>query len=711
MPPGPVNPFQILLSRERPIPDGIIRSAMNAETFTVPDNHYQPDIWVYFDFVRRVTATPQELKSGKLLNQVVNDTFATDRAIQRVEYYYKIFRDFAQAFGFDRSIPFLSGSQLPIAASAEAKQDFLNQAVRHFISNVSVRRTSTGPSTATVSITFPTMSRRSGLFTPGKEPEFQIDTLLFWNHFFVPAETGEFTVLDQLLTPMTWVYIYGRGRLDPANYYPVFTGLINHVTRSNQQGYESLEVVCEDALKPLHKTMMRVNPALAPTADANIQNIVGNSTAVTNHPLSGRTMKEVYSYIILGSNLGSVVGQPPFAVLDYQLADEPSDFGIYEARRKISYAGENPDLLAPRIRDLRRSSVMSPKLFFWGLDDINPYRAILPARVPTFFGSDFINRLEAVQEISKRTMTEFYADACGHYQAHPYRHAMLFLNTVARVNGTDIPDFAASKLTSAYVVSYDEMRSSSFTISDEEIATVLLFQGEPAIFGSTIPLLSVFGHRTVAVAQELGLRYGFWVREQQEQLVNAGSSQTGKDTKDAKTKTYNSLLGLYALARLAYLNKDLYSAQVTIVFRPELEVARPVYFPERRDIGYIISIDHNFPVGGDPTTGLGVSYVRKTDALPIDFTEFLIQRNTTITITQQEIDALITLFTIASGLKRTTSTSLIGSAQSPGAVLLNPTVADLLRAASKGTQDLLGFATEVADITGAAQVTAGLTGP
>jgi hypothetical protein len=73
-----------------------------------------------------------------------------------------------------------------------------------------------------------------------------------------------------------------------------------------------------------------------------------------------------------------------------------------------------------------------------------------------------------------------------------------------------------------------------------------------------------------------------------------------------------------AYALMHYMNGELYTKQATMVFRPELELASPAFFPDDKTVFYVQSISHNISVGGDATTNINSNFGRKDDEPIVD---------------------------------------------------------------------------------------------
>lgn len=685
--------------RYRPVSEPDIMALAGLKEYAVADEHFRPDVWVYFDFLRPTVFYTDVVQLGGETISVEQlegqGLFATERAVEIVDFYFDIFEKFFRFFGITNILNLFSQQSIPIDSSnTEGKQNFINLVLQHFLSEVSVQRVKEGPSSFNLKFSYPSLERRHSFSLP-ENPVFSgYDDLLIWNHFFDTTLTGNLSVIDQLIGLHTWCYIYARGTVDRDNYYPIFTGLTTSVTDSDSAGYKQMMVRGLDAVKLLQKSVFRINPGLGdPTA---IVGLTGENLSVTAQPLAGATIEEIYRSLILGEEFSGVAGSlvtPPLGVLDYELlgtteAELESSMTEYVQGRVIPVPSTDIELtqMPEEIRLKHRNQpVMPPKLIVWGRQ-IDAYRQLLSLRLPQFFASNFMNRFEAVMDVARRTMTEFYADETGAYVSHPYRHAIPFLTSYAVSNGRLIPEDPSasaeerSAYNSVYVISKEAMIDGSFTLSDDELITALIFSGEIPTLGDAVSLANRVGNRELVFSEDLLFRFGCWILEHQEPLVNRGGSNSGSDADNQAN--FPDMLRLFAYGRLAYNNKDVYQAQCTLSFRPEMVVAKPVWFPERRDIGYIVSVDHSIPIGGFATTGLSISFMRKVDQVPIDLTEFLVQgggvTGTLQEITPDDIPVLLALFKSAVGLIRTPT--LINRLSAPGAVLYNSTLESLIDA-------------------------------
>lgn len=674
----------------QPIPDPFVRMAMGQETFLVPDAMATPNCVVYWDFLRRSTATLSELEQAGVqfdLTAIPSNDFAYDRSVARVHEYYGKLYDFLASVGIDDTIAAF-GPKPTEPTDDLGKQDLINEVLQYFQGNVTVSATTTGPSTASVTYKYEPalpLALSSGIALDTNDAE------LLWSHLFA-ARNNAFTILDQLFTPNSWVYVYARGRVDPTVYHPVYVGLITTVVRTSENGLPSITIQCEDTLKFLHKTPLRLNPAVADPEGTLIASATGQNYSVFAHPLAGMSLEDVFRYTILGEDRGNDQGAyPPLGVLDYSLLDEGSLADYYTSQTIPASLSELAGGLGPAIRAKRRDSRYRSKLVIWGLDELVPYRAMLPSRKPDFFTTDFRNRLEVLQEVAKRCMVEFYADCCGNYVVHPYRTAQAYLNRhVYTSGGPEVKDTIEGgdpslvNTPSTYILPTTELRVQTETITDQDLVTVLDFQGEYPMTGETTAQIARLGDlRTLALNPELVARYGIWYRPHVEPLVNTIS-------------TPNELL-VYALARLAYMNKDVVMLQLTLENRAEMRVARPIYVPDQRDVAYIVTIDHTWPSRGDATTGLSLTFMRKTDAPPIDFTEWLVQSNQQATsLTAADFDSLVQLFQLAAGFGRIGN--LVTVTSTPGSIQSDPTtiaIVDAAQQAQSPGEDAGDFSTDL----------------
>lgn len=624
------------------VPDKVVTDQSGLVDYQIPPDSHVPRRVVIFDLLRRSTSTTAELQQQFSLNTLPSNSLASQRALERLNLFFPNLYRYASAVGVDSDLPFLNPRQAA-PSTPDAKVDYINAVLANFLTDCTVERDSQGIATFSAKFSPPSSIPRAK--TLDERPRDRTDQDLLWV-YLATGNTSGWSLFDQsLIGPNCWVYVLGQCRMNPKRWVFEFTGFVNTAVQNDERGFISVSITAQDTTKLLHKSLARMNPSIADPAAQTLGKVFGSNYSIFNNPLAGMDLEKIYRYLILGESLAGTPGDPPLGVLDYRLAQQSEIPGIYDAR--FISASELPSdttsmtglmAVSAAARRRRTDSRYSSKLVMWGVSDFVPYRAILPTTQPAFFSSKMVNRLESCREAAHRCMVEFYAGPDGNFYVHPYRHAPKFLTAHCVLGGLPAMEMAprwdgSLKPTDSYVIESDENLSGSAGLSDDEIVTVLVLTGETPIIGST---QADFLSRRVAVTAPdyLLSRFGFWYREVVEPLINTADEST---------------LKMYALARLAFINKDAYSGNFTLPFRPELQEARPVYFPSRREFGYIMSVTSSYTARGQSVTRISVTFMRKVEAKTIDFTELLVQRNLTASTDPAALQALIAEFLPAAG--------------------------------------------------------------
>ena len=664
------------------VPDREVSAQSGVTDYQVPPDTFRPRTFVIFDFLRRATATAEELLAGKqftLENLPPTDLLATQRAADRLDLFVQNLWRYAAAVGLDESLPFL-GTLPPRPSSFDDKVNLANAVLENLRGPVNIETDSQGISTMTASFSVPRPIGKAK--SSADRPRDTGDKDLLWINLFSPA-AKDFTHLDQpLIGPMTWVYVVAQSRTDPTVWERTFTGFVNSVSRNNNRGFVSVSVTAQDVTKLLHMSQMRMNPAVADPAMQSLVGIFGSNWSIFNTPLAGMDLEQIFRFVLLGESRDPSVSKPPLGVLDYRLADEGSIASIYEAQTIQVPAAPQSDALSELtqvskvVRERATDPRFASKLVMWGINDLVPYRAMLPTTTPNFFSCTVVNRFEVLRDVVHRCMCEFFAGPDGNFYVHPFRHAQAFLGAHVVLNGQPVPQKATRwnrkvSVTDAYVIDEDEILTDSEVIDDSQIVTILALTGETPGIGE-LGVTDFLSLRVgVGAPDYLVSRFGFRYREVVEPLVNTANQD---------------LLALFAYARMAYINKDAYNGQFTIFYRPELKVARPVYFPSRRNVGYVMNITHDVQSRDQAVTRISVAFLRKVDAATIDFTEWLVQNRQTFTATDPaSIKALTNQFLSAAGFGKDQG-PVIFAAQRPGSALGSPTTLEVNRIAAE-TQD------------------------
>ena len=86
--------------RYRPVSEPDIMALAGLKEYAVADEHFRPDVWVYFDFLRPTVFYTDVVQLGGETISVEQlegqGLFATERAVEIVDFYFDIFEKFFQ---------------------------------------------------------------------------------------------------------------------------------------------------------------------------------------------------------------------------------------------------------------------------------------------------------------------------------------------------------------------------------------------------------------------------------------------------------------------------------------------------------------------------------------------------------------------------------------------------------------------------------------
>ena len=542
--------------------------------YIVPDETFRPDFFIYVDFLRGVTINVGDLTPIE----------RPDMADQLLASWEK-FRSYLKTFPCDQ----VSRVQSLVSNNNLSKwgiQDAINIALNAFVESVNVTQNRTSPSTASIDLS-PQMARRSAR-----------DANAGWaDPLFFPIFQGN--ILHQLMIPHTFVYIYSRGRIMDDRYFPIFHGLINEVSFQNQAGIEKVSIECEDVCKLLRLSHINMSPALLDIAPDELDT---KETNALGEIFLQRSAKEIVQEVVTRSTPGAKASK--VGILDYQFTDlgksnMPPDSTITPGERWAF-----PGIAT----DSRLGMRGQRQLYSWGID-ASPFRQITGASIPTW-ASDLTFRYDLCQEIKKMMYAEFYADPCGNFHFHPMRTSQMYLVGSRIVPGGNTVEAEETGINGVYILGSEEMINSDFSVNDEGLCTFLGFSGKMEYVGDTsTEANAALLRRRIPGPKEFVGKYGMRYQTHSEPLVHEESA-----------------LSKVGTAQFVFRNADHYNASITIIHRPEMRIARPVYLLDRAEVFYLNSINHQLTVGAVPITTLGLTYGRSITVPSIDFTSYLIEQ-------------------------------------------------------------------------------------
>jgi hypothetical protein len=184
--------------------------------------------------------------------------------------------------------------------------------------------------------------------------------------------------------------------------------------------------------------------------------------------------------------------------------------------------------------------------------------------------SEYVSKRSILNLVVKQSNCECYADGDGRVLFHPVRAYQSVTDPV-------------------YIIHPEETVSWSFVFSDREIVTWVHVHGEWE-YGA-IPGEWLYGQ----VFEDWDMVKRFGVRSIQVPNTNIRNREGAR---------------AYARSLLKRINANKVTGTVTIIFRPEIQLARTVYIPWLNAVGYVASIDHNVQWGRTALTTLSLKYVR-----------------------------------------------------------------------------------------------------
>jgi len=274
------------------------------------------------------------------------------------------------------------------------------------------------------------------------------------------------------------------------------------------------------------------------------------------------------------------------------------------------------------------------KILAWG-SKLTPYR-IWGIQSPDMFSATFASRLEVMQEIAKNVYYDLYVDGAGTVHYHPYRFTNDYLFNDAIYVQPKANNLHPHPVVwpGVYVIAPEESTSHNEIVNFEELITFLKLRGQDPQSAVLSDLGAIVGSATHKDYLE---RFGYRRALEENPLFNFNFSLDA--VANSASNASVTFMDLVAASLLIYRNGSLHTKDSTIIFRPELDVGRPIYYPEDDMVFYIDSISHSITIGGDATTSITASYGRKIYETPIDLQSFLQMQEGMWKFGEQNIDA------------------------------------------------------------------------
>jgi len=373
----------------------------------------------------------------------------------------------------------------------------------------------------------------------------------------------------------------------------VFTGLVSSVTDAYQENLHTITIQGEDLTKWLRITQVNVNPSFI-----QISNLPDSEDfLLTQHKFANMEGWQIIQTLILGGKS--------------QTQKEFGGVGRYTAVKE-SFAGPDTpvlgnDLLEDALQEITPVGVPDQRIDFGksGKEQIlkndklhlqvyhgvtakeddgtritTPYKLFFRRSANTF-DNEYATVWDIVIDVAKLTNFEFYADAYGDLWYHqPRFNNYHILNAIDRGVNPEV-----------HVIRDEDIISHNFTESDENIVTSVFVTGmQDLIEGLSIPFDLANFYEDYSFVRKYGRRFLFthhpYVRTKQD-------------------------CWYFAKSLMQRINAERFTGQLTILGRPEIELATPIYVAYRNMIYYVKEISHNFSFGGQFTTTLQLTYGRK----------------------------------------------------------------------------------------------------
>lgn len=587
-------------TRTRTVITGI-SSTVPELPYIIPDNIYRPKVMVAFDFTHKYTSDFTSETGVKSEKPVSDETFqrCSTQLIQYLEYFFEYTGSYSGTEG--------SGIN---SGDADYQQLLVNYFLNYYLTNVSTSSSVNQMGTCTLS------------FADNVNFRNNHKTGLLYQHAF--------SMLSQLFVPMVPVMVWGRGRLYKDWYFPIFDGYITSMEIADSGGFSSLTVSCRDTLEIARISTDMIRPSIVQPAEI----LKKNSYTIYSMPFYNVDHLAVFTTMFTGghitylpdgqrtlskdtldnkSNEVSLFGLGNFKIA----ADEPLMQKLVPSTKPADLVDDTTAIHSSQMsigRALKETShTLRPRyISTWGAS-MTPFR-IFGTASPEVFNAEFSSRLEIIESVAANTYFNFYVDGYGTVHYHPMRIANQYL--LYDIIGENNKYGHVAPFPGSQVIGPHETYSRSTRINVEELVTFLQVQGQ-----NSMGIEGNFDQMTLwdyATDDYLMSRFGYRRKSVSNSLINVNPTLPGKNGKKA------SLLKLMAKALLHHANSELFSTQASIPFRPELRMARPIFYPYDNDIFYCTSIDHSISMNGDATTSVGGTYGRKEKEIPTDIYSFLV---------------------------------------------------------------------------------------
>lgn len=600
--------------------------------YVVPSETFHPEIFVSFDFTHSFVEVIQDQKASPEQCRLIPEENLRNIASK----VYKFINYYLDTAGSYDAIKSAGDFQENINIENKSEDEinvFLNEAVNYFLTSINTQTSRRDIGSATVILKdTKNLIGRTG------------------NRSYRLLADMNLSVMYQLFVPMIPITIWAKGRLYRNYYFPIFDGYISSVATPDNQGFAEVQLTCKDVLELARISNEMVRPSIIKQAEVkNIDTLNFQAMPFFNHDHI-----EIVKRLFLGGKLSFVQGDTN-AQAQLKLVEQAQSTQTEQAAQQVgsngldfmkleefNYIGSDEDgfpeklgsyydSLAIRnsnmsVQELvrRTSHKQNPRnLILWG-SEITPYRIFNISDNVDMFKSDFSSRLDVLNEVAELIYHDFYVDGAGNVNFHPQRLSNDFLiNDIISYVGSQSKMLINEDIIwpGANVFGPEEVISCNTMLNIDELITHLKVVGQNDSVADIDELGYLVGR---AVHRKYLNRFGY-----RRELVNSQLFNTNYNIDGSLNKTNSKTAGLtfgnlFAGCLLVYKNAELYTKEVSLVFRPELTLCRPVFFTEDKTVFYINSISHSINIGGDATTTVNCSFGRKDYETPADLFNFMI---------------------------------------------------------------------------------------
>lgn len=590
--------------------------------YVVPDATYHPEVYVTIDFLYQFVPA---LKIGKIIGKRILSFDRLQEVARKLREFYAFYWDYSYTYG--KTSNKLESLNTTINNATKENEDnlalFVNKIVNYFVTQVSTQRSLSDIGTCTI-----TLRDTPWYYNQKLKTTLFADTLL--------------NVYDQLFLPMLPITVYAKGRFYRDYYFPIFDGFITHVESSDSDGFNTVTVRCRDALEVARFSQDMLSPSALQVEELQSQQAI-NPYEI---PLYGVDHFEMVKLLILGGKLVPKVGGGfEVIVKDQKLPAEQvvrlaydqlldftnaggevkpaNDSSVQTLNYYLDNAAIHTDNFTneERFRRTARRKKGLRGLVMWG-SKITPYRILSMSGIETF-KMTFSSRLDVLRHFQKMVFYELYIDAAGNVQYHPKRlgniffdYSMFYATTEGNVT-VKVPQ----PFPGVYIFGPEERKSLVRNFNADQLTTYTRFTGSPHVKlpnGELVSNLLMAGNWT---DEYLLSRFGYRRMDAKNEMINYKVEVPLDD---------GSKIDIFKLAareHMAYANAELRTCDATLICRPEIDLANPVYLPDYNEVFYLQSISHSITIGGDATTNISANFGRKPDVTPPDFMSLVFKQD------------------------------------------------------------------------------------